>query len=161
MRVLVNHQTQGNNAARADGEAVAPMQPHLAVAAQANGIHLHGLHHRTPISNHGSVKTQRGFATTHHGNIGCRSAHVSHNRVLQTAECASAQHAGRRTGEHRADRALHRTGYVHQRAVAFDDHQRCIDRAISQGFLHGLNQCLDMKNHARVERNRECAPGRT
>ena len=155
----MNNQTQGNNTARANGEAVPTMQTYLAVTAQAYGIHLDGLDHRPPVSDHGTIKTQRGFATTHHRDIGRRTAHVGNNRVLQTAECASAQHAGCRPREHGTDRALHRTGHIDQRTVAFDNHQRRVYRAISQCFLDRIDQCFDMKNHPCVECDCECAPG--
>ena len=160
LRMLVHQQTQGQHPARAYGQAFAALQAHFAVAAQANRIDLHRLDHGPPIADHRAVKTQGWQAAAHDRNIGGGAAHIGDDGVLQTAERTRAQHAGGRTGQHRADRALQGAGHIDQRTIAFDNHQRRVNMAMGQGALHRINQGFDVRNHARVQRGGQRAARR-
>ena len=160
LRMLVHQQTQGQHPARAYGQALAALQAHLAVAAQANRVHLDRLDHGPPIADHRAVKTQGWQAAAHHRNIGGGAAHVGDDGVLQTAERTRAQHAGGRAGQDRADRALQGAGHVDQRTIAFDNHQRRVNMPLGQGALHRIDQGFDVRNHARVQRGGQRAARR-
>ena len=88
LRMLVHQQTQGEDPARAYGQALAALQAHLAVAAQANRIDLHRLDHGPPVADHRAIKTQGWQAAAHHRNIGGGAAHIRDDGVLQAAERA-------------------------------------------------------------------------
>ena len=85
LRVLVHQQTQGQHAARPDGQALTALQAHFAVAAQTDGIDLDRLDHGPPVAHQGAVKAEFGQAVAHHGNVGGGAAHVGHHGVLQAA----------------------------------------------------------------------------
>ncbi len=65
--------------------------------------------------------------------------------------------ACRRTRQDGLDRVLERNLRLHQRAVAFDDHQRSVDRLVREHARQCLDQMADLRREARVQRRRQRA----
>ena len=150
-RVLMGQQTQRHHPTWTDDQSFAAAKTHLAVATQTNRVDADRLDHRAPLANHCAIKPQFRTPTPDDCNIGGGAAHIGHDGVLVAAQGTRAQHAGSRSRQDGANRALERAFDIDQATVALDDHQRRVDVPRGQGQLYRFDQRLDVRNHASIE----------
>ena len=101
--VLLGEQAQGHLAPRPHQQARAGRptvfgEAQLAVAAQADGVHRHGLHHGAPAADLGALPVQQGPAAFQHGDVGGGSAHIGDHHLGLTGQVAGADDTCRRSG---------------------------------------------------------------
>ena len=159
-RVFMGQQTQRYDPAWTDHQPFATAETHLAVATQTNRVDADRLDHRAPLANHGAIKPEFGTPTPDDCDVSGGAAHVRHDGVLVAAQGTRTQHAGSRSRQDSANRALERAFDIDQAAVALDDHQRRVDMPHRQGDPDRFDERLDVRNHACVEGHRHGAARR-
>ena len=141
-----------HGAARADAQpGVVGVVTHVAVAAQAGGVHVDGFDHGAPAADPGSLGVEPGQAVAQHGDVGGGAAHVDHPTVAPAGQVPGADDAGGRAREDGLYGPRHGPVGLGQGAVAFDDHQRRADSLGVQGAVHGGDQLAQQRDQPGVE----------
>ena len=83
--VLHGQQRQRNTALRTDRD-LHSIGLHAAVATEAGSANVDRFHHRAPTTNPGSIGDEPGTAIPQLPNIGCCSADVGKDEVVESSE---------------------------------------------------------------------------
>ncbi len=154
----VRQQAQRHGLARAHAQPVLPVEVHFAVAAETAGAHIDRLDHGAPGADQGALAADDRPPAGDHRDVGGGTAHVRDDEIVQAREETRADDARRRPRQNGLHRILERNLRLHQRAVAFHDHQRRVDGLLRQHLRQGLDQMPDLRREACVQRGRQRAP---
>ncbi len=148
--MLMSQKAERHQAARADDQAML-LQPHFAVAAQAESMDADGFDHRTESADRRAIAIQHRPPAGEECDVAGGPAHVGDEDIALAGEIVGADNAGGRAGEDGLDRAFHGDGRFDEGSVALDHHQGRPDAAFRQQGQNRAHELLQLGDEAGVE----------
>ena len=152
--VIHGDQTDRQQATRPQSHtALQPVRDkmHLAVPPQTEGPHGNRLYHGSVGSDTSTIRINCGSTLAQNGDISGCSTNVGYHRLVGSSQPARANNACRRATQNRFDRPCLGLHGRHQRTIAANNHQGCVDPDLGQHILGSSDQTIGHTDQARVQ----------